>query len=130
MTTANTKRTKAPVEGIDNETAPMVPVIRTKKDAAQRVHLFSLEDEGGNEEKFYGRASVSWVTSLKAAEIFASKGEAAAQAFAIKALIGQAGFDRLMAIENLDEDDFRQVLEYITTVVVGPAGRGKASKND
>lgn len=117
MATANGTRTR--------KAAPAPVLIKASGKKPERVHLFTIETADGVQHEFHGKNRVPYGTALKMMEVNRTQGGLAAETYALHALLGDADFSRLCALEDLDPADFAQVSREAAKIVFGKAA-GKA----
>lgn len=86
-------------------------------------HLFSIVDEEGEETKYYVPKTVPYNLTLATLEVAAEAGELAAEVFAMKEILGEDGYEALLANDELEEEDFDAIAEQISTRVMGKGNR-------
>jgi hypothetical protein len=102
------------------------PVVITK-DAGEveQVLLFSMVEDDGEQRDFYIPKKVKFTLTLQAADVLEEKGETAAGIWMLKKLIGEEGFKAIAYSDDVTEEQFNQVVEIATNIVLGPR-EGKA----
>jgi hypothetical protein len=96
------------------------PVELTRKTTEQRaeeeitvVPLFSLDG------KIYEVPDrVPYIEALRSIETANTRGEAAAVAYQLRLLLGAEGYEILMGFEDLEEDQFTQIVERASEIVM------------
>lgn len=101
--------------------------LRRSGEPIETVHLFSIEDDDGKEKKYYAKKRVGFNVTLKATRIFAERGEDAAQAYALLAVLGPEAVDALENFEDLEAEEMASIMDYASQVVLGP-GKNSAAK--
>jgi hypothetical protein len=108
---------------VDEDFQPVL-IHRSSKKKPDMVHLFSVIDDDTEEEReFFARRKVGFNITLRAQQIFATQGEAAAIAFSLEAVLGSENYEYLLGDHDLTDKEFEQVIDYAKRVVVGPMGK-------
>jgi hypothetical protein len=115
-------------ESVVEEVGPVK--LRRSGKTPEVVHLFSIEDDDGKLRKYYAKKQVGFNVTLRATRIFAERGEEAAQAYALLAVLGEEAVKALEGFDELDAKDMASIMDYAQRVVLGPGKRHHEPEND
>lgn len=87
--------------------------------AVEQIHAFSIGDKD-----YYVPTQVPFHHSVKAMEIMAARGEAAAITYTMRTVLGDEAYTALIEFEGLQEEQFEAILKLANQIV--NAGSGKA----
>lgn len=85
----------------------------------EEIHAFSIGDND-----YYVPTAVPFHHSVRTMDIYAQRGEAAAVTYTLRTVLGNDGYEALMAHEGLQEEEFEAIVRLANQIV--NAGQGKA----
>lgn len=100
-------------------------VIEKSTGEVEQVLLFSMVEDDGEHRDFYIPKKVQFSLTLQAADVLQEQGETAAGIWMLKKLLGEEGFKALAYSDDVTEEQFNQVVEIASNIVLGPR-EGKA----
>lgn len=89
----------------------------------EQIHAFSIDDTD-----YYVPTAVPFHHSVKAMEIFTQRGEPAAVAYTLRIVLGDEGYEALMAYEGLKEEEFEAIVKLANQIVNAGSGKAQSSK--
>lgn len=98
-------------------------VIRPREEPVDELHLFSLVDDDGEEQKYFIPRRVRFNVTLATTKMLAERGEYAAGEYMIRTLIGDEAWEDLIECDDVLEEDFNKIIETARAVVLGPPER-------
>lgn len=100
---------------------PIVLKTRNEDEEIEMLHVFTIDDK-----KYYMPTRVPFNVTIKAMRIYAEKGEAAALDYQLRVLLGTDGYDALMDFDDLESEDFQNIVNLADQIVTASA-KGKAA---
>lgn len=103
----------ADFEPIQITTSPLDPDAEP-----DRVHVFSIDDEA-----FYMPADIPPAVGLRYMDVARSKGESAAQAYLLEAVLGEDAYQALINCDDVTSEQLEAIGDAIARAAFGPLGR-------
>lgn len=113
--------TGTPFEPIQITTSPLDPDTEV-----ERVHVFSIDDE-----PYYMPAEIPPAVGLRYMDQVRARGEVAAQAFLLEAVLGVEAYQALINCDDITTEQLEAIGEEIGRRALGPLGRpGRAERRN
>jgi hypothetical protein len=91
-----------------------------ESDAIEQVHAFSI-----GETEYFVPTRVPFFHSVKAMEVYATKGEQAGVAYELRTVLGNEAYEALMGFEGLTEKQFQAILKLSSQIIHASAGKAQ-----
>lgn len=87
----------------------------------ERIEAFRV-----GEKSYYARTQVDFIVAVRAMEIAAQSGEAAAMAYTMREVLGDDGYQALLNLKSLHPEHFARIAVLVNKIVSSSSAEGKA----
>lgn len=105
---------------LDDEPIKITSTAEDDGGEVEMVHLFSIDDRD-----FYAPTVMSFHHQLKAMDIQAERGEAAALSYVLRKVLGDDGYDALLSFDGLSKKNYDAIVMKAHKILNSEAGKAR-----